>query len=189
MSFFEGKKKTSLADYQIARLDWNVCSYVDSMRFTMSNGDISPKYGNKPFTDCCHFESRVTKIQVSCKDNRIVGLVFYTEHDGEFLRITGSLMTNNTVVVDLHAIESLIGFKMRVAKSVLQGMSFTVLTSKTLMDERNGTQQWALDEWFEIQVHLISQFQIDRVRDETQALKTQISSLRTSKWLKMEDQK
>ena len=50
-------------------------------------------------------------------------------------------MTNNTVVVDLHAIESLIGFKMRVAKSVLQGMSFTVLTSKTLMDERNGAQQ------------------------------------------------
>ena len=87
MSFFEGKKKSQLADYQISRLDWNVGNYIDSIRFTMSNGDISPKYGNRPFTDCCYFESRVTKVKVSYKDNRLVGLIFYTEHDGEFLRI------------------------------------------------------------------------------------------------------
>ena len=101
-TFYEGKKKNSLTDYMVTRLDWGVGGFIDSIRFTMSNGDVSPKYGSKPFTDCCHFDSRITKIKASCKDNRLVGLVFYTEHDGEFLRITGSFMTSNTVVMEMH---------------------------------------------------------------------------------------
>ena len=60
--------------------------YIDSIRFTMSNGDVSPKYGSMPFTNSCGFDSRITKIKASCKDNRLVGLIFYTEHDGEYSR-------------------------------------------------------------------------------------------------------
>ena len=138
--FFEGKKKPQLADYQISRLDWNVGSYIDSIRFTMSNGDVSPKYGNRPFTDLCRFESRITKVIASVKDNRLVGLIFHTEQDGEFLRIQGTMMTNNSVTIEMHATESLVGFKLRVAKSTLQGLSLTILSSKTLMEEKGYTQ-------------------------------------------------
>ena len=101
----------------------------------MSNGDVSPKYGSRAFTDSCMFESRITRIKASCKDNRLVALLFYTEHDGEFLSITGSgsQITNNTVAMEMHGTESLIGFKMRVSKSVLQGLSFTILTSKLIL--------------------------------------------------------
>ena len=93
--------------------------YIDSIRFTMSNGDVSPKYGSMPFTNSCGFDSRITKIKASCKDNRLVGLIFYTEHDGEYLRIEGSHMTSNTAALEMHVTESLVGFKMRVSKSVL----------------------------------------------------------------------
>jgi len=74
-------------DYQIVRLDWAVGTYIESIRFTMSNGEVSSKFGSKPFSSFCLFESRITRVQAAVKDNRLVGLVFYTEHDGEFLRI------------------------------------------------------------------------------------------------------
>ena len=80
----------------------------------MSNGDVSPKYGTKPFTNCCTFESRITKIKAKVKENRLSGLVFYTEHDGEFLKIEGSSVSTSSTTVALHNTESIIGFKMRV---------------------------------------------------------------------------
>ena len=86
-----------MKNYSLARLDWGVGQYIDSIRFTMTNGTISPKYGSRSATsNYCVFESRINKIKVSVKDNRLVGLLFYTEHDGEFLRIEGSRMTNNS---------------------------------------------------------------------------------------------
>lgn len=54
-------------------------------------------------------------MRASVKENRLVGLIFYTEHDGEFLRIEGTLMTSNTVLVDIEPSECLIGFRMRMA--------------------------------------------------------------------------
>jgi len=44
-SFLEGKKRVHVADYYVTRLDWGVGNFIESIRFTMSNGDVSPKYG------------------------------------------------------------------------------------------------------------------------------------------------
>ena len=74
-------------DYRLTRLDWGVGTNIESIRFTMSNGDISPKYGKKPFTASCDFDSRVTKLKSRIRDNRLIAMTFYTEHDGEFLTV------------------------------------------------------------------------------------------------------
>ena len=100
----------------------------------MSNGDVSPKYGTKPFTNCCTFESRITKVKAKVKDNRLSGLVFYTEHDGEFLKIEGSSVSTSSTTVALHETESIIGFKMRVFQGKLHGLSASMLSSKTIIE-------------------------------------------------------
>ena len=107
----------------------------------MSNGDVSPKYGDKAFTHGCNFESRITKVRISTKENRLIGLIFYTDHDGEFLRIEGSVKTNNTVTLDMESTESLIGFQMRIASGALQGMAFVILSSETTIETKKEIEQ------------------------------------------------
>ena len=124
-----------MKNYSLARIDWGVGHYIDSIRFTMTDGAISPKYGSRSATsNYCVFESRINKIKVSVKDNRLVGLIFYTEHDGEFLRIESSRYTNNTATVELVGSESFIGFRMRIANKAITGLSFTMLTSQEILE-------------------------------------------------------
>ena len=53
----------------------------------MSNGDISAKYGRKAISHFCIFESALKRVTMTSRGGRLVGLVFDTEADGEFLRI------------------------------------------------------------------------------------------------------
>lgn len=108
----------------------------------MTDGTISPKYGSRSATsNYCVFESRVSKIKVSVKDNRLVGLLFYTEHDGEFLRIEGTRMTNNTATIELVGSESFIGFQMRIANKVLTGLGLTMLSTPAIIETYEQRQE------------------------------------------------
>ena len=108
----------------------------------MTDGTVSPKYGSRSGnSNYCVFESRISKIKVSVRDNRLVGLLFYTEHDGEFLRIEGTRMTNNTASVELFGSESFIGFQMRVANKVLTGLGFTMLSTPDIIEEIGQRQE------------------------------------------------
>ena len=95
----------------------------------MSNGDKSPKYGNKPFTAGCDFDSRITMIKSKVRENRLVSMTFYTKDDGEYLTIHGSDIaapgsSTETKIIDT---ERLVGFQMRMSNDVLQGLSYTIL--------------------------------------------------------------
>ena len=86
--FFDGKRKSRLINYRLSRLDWGLGdNFIESIRFTMSNGDISPKFGRKAISHWCAFESTIKRVTMTSRGGCLVGLVFDTEADGEFLRI------------------------------------------------------------------------------------------------------
>ena len=58
-NFFENKLKKEFKDFWLARLEWSVGTYVESLRFTMSDGTVSPKFGGKAYTNSCEFYSPV----------------------------------------------------------------------------------------------------------------------------------
>ena len=118
----------------MSRLDWGIGNqYIESIKFTMSNGDVSPKYGVKIITDFCLFESPINKILMYVADRRLVGLTFYTEHDGEFLVITAPKLSVGTTMHELVYSETLLGFNMRVADKSLQGMSINIASSNEII--------------------------------------------------------
>lgn len=129
--WFEGKMRSSLADFQLAKIDWGAGKTIESIRFTMSNGDQSPKYGKKPFSANCEFDSRVTKIISKVKNNHLVSLNFWTEKDGDYFTIEGedADSAGSSTTVELHQLESLIGFQMRLSAGVLHGLNYTILTT------------------------------------------------------------
>jgi len=66
----------------MTRLDWGMGdTYIESLRFTMSNGDVSPKFGRKAISHFCNFEEKLTKIALGTRDRRLVKLVFYCGED------------------------------------------------------------------------------------------------------------
>lgn len=86
--FFDGKRKSSMMNYKLARLDWGLGdNFIESIRFTMTNGDISPKFGRKAISHWCAFDSTITKVTMTTRVGRLVGLVFDTQADNEYLRI------------------------------------------------------------------------------------------------------
>ena len=111
-SFFNGKLKKDMKNFRLTRLDWSVDTYVDSIRFTMTGGEVSPKFGGKAFTNCCEFESPIKKIVVRYRERGIVSLDLYS--DSENLTIEGSGEAKHTDTVDVLEGESLIQFKVRV---------------------------------------------------------------------------
>ena len=53
-SYFEGKKRSQLDKIRLARVDWAIGThYIESIKFNLSNGDASPKFGKKGITDIC----------------------------------------------------------------------------------------------------------------------------------------
>jgi hypothetical protein len=80
-----------MKNYRICKLEWATGSeYIESLRLTMSNGDVSPRFGAKSFTDFCQVDETISKIKVGTKNNRLVSLEFYTGKDTHFLSIAAN---------------------------------------------------------------------------------------------------
>lgn len=139
-AFFDNKRKLDLVNYRITRLDWGLSdTAIDSIRFTMSNGDVSPKFGRKAISHTCEVDSKITKVTVMTKDNRVVSLAFDTEAEAEFLKIQAPIAQSGVLKSIEHTMspgESLVGFKMRIARSALQGLSCQWLSSSAVMQQR-----------------------------------------------------
>ena len=112
---------------RLARLDWSTGrDYIESIRFTMSNGDVSPKYGVKAFTDCCPFEEPISKVKMLVADRRLVGLTFYTEKDGVYLEVKAPKKEVGAAEHEVWPTEHLLGFNMRVHDKSVTGMSLNI---------------------------------------------------------------
>ena len=95
----------------------------------MSNGDSSPKFGSRAFNAFCQLDFPISKIRLSVKDRRLVGINLYSANEEEpFLKIHGTEMVQNSADVILDTQESLIGFNVRVDKSQVQGIGFKILS-------------------------------------------------------------
>ena len=84
---FEGKLKKEFNNFWLSRLEWSVDTYVDSLRFTMSDGTVSPKFGNRAFTHNCDFTAPLKRVDATYRERGLVSLKFYT--DNEELTIQG----------------------------------------------------------------------------------------------------
>jgi len=60
--------------------------YIESIKFTMSDGTASEQIGRKPFNNTCDFDEKITKVVMTTNDGRLVGIVFDSAQ-GEYLRI------------------------------------------------------------------------------------------------------
>ena len=129
-SFYEGKFKKDLSRFYLNRIEWGSGKNIESIKFTMSNGDESPKYGKAPFTESCDFDSRITMVKSKIRENRLVMMTIYTEADGEYLTIHGTDIAKpgSSVTTKIIDAESLVGFQMRMSNDVLQGLSYTIST-------------------------------------------------------------
>ena len=114
-------------NYRISRLGWGLSeNAIESIQFTMSNGDVSPKFGRKTISHTCIVYSKITKVTVVTKDNRVVCLAFDTEAESDFLRIEAPKSQKGDLKTTVHTIspgESLVGFRIRMARNALQGLS------------------------------------------------------------------
>ena len=125
--FFAGKLKSQFTNFGLARLDWSVDTYIESIRFTMTDGSVSPKYGNKAFTSCCDFAGPVKKIVATYRERGLVSLTIFTANDE--LRIEGSGEGKQTDTVEvMENVETLIQFKVRIADNHVRGISFGIST-------------------------------------------------------------
>ena len=79
--FFAGKLKSEVENFGLARLDWSVDTYIESIRFTMTDGTVSPKFGNKAFTSGCDLTAPVKKIVATYRERGLVSLTIVTAND------------------------------------------------------------------------------------------------------------
>ena len=79
--FFAGKVKSEVESFGLARLDWSVDTYIDSIRFTMTDGTVSPKFGNKAFTSGCDLTAPVKSIVATYRERGLVSLTITTANE------------------------------------------------------------------------------------------------------------
>ena len=132
--FLKQQKRTVLDKVYVTKLEWGIGrEYIESMRFTMSNGEVSPKFGVKAITDFCFFDSPIRKVTMHTVDRRLVGLDFYTEKDGLYMQVRAPYEPTSQAEHCLIQYETLLGFNMRVADKSLHGMSLNIASSNEII--------------------------------------------------------
>lgn len=86
-TFFEGKTREQLKPFRVSRIDWGAGRYLDSVRFTMSNGDVCPKFGSKAFNNYCQVDFDITQVRIAIKNKKVVGMTLYTGQKEELVVI------------------------------------------------------------------------------------------------------
>ena len=134
-SVFEHKNKDQFSKFWINRLQWSVGTYIESLRFTMSNGTQSPKFGNRAFTNNCELTSPIKKVEVTYRERGIVSLTFHTETGTLKIEGTGEGKHSDKVEI-VEGVEKLVQFRVRLAQNLIQGISFGVLTTQEIKQMR-----------------------------------------------------
>ena len=142
--FLENNRKSDLINFKITRIDWSLGDdYIDSIKFTMSNGDVSPRYGRRMTNHYCMVEGDISTVTMIQKDGRLAGVIFGNATSGDILRIEAPSVNEGetkTSVESLYATESLIGFKMRLHRGALTGLSSQWITSPAALLKANSRQ-------------------------------------------------
>ena len=75
-NFFQGMRKDGFNNLRLTKLDWYVGTYIETLRFTMSDGTVSPKFGGKSFNATCEFDTPVKRITATYRERGLVSLTF-----------------------------------------------------------------------------------------------------------------
>ncbi len=113
---------------RLTRLDWSIGKdYIESIRFTTAT-EVSPKFGVKAFTDYCHIEKPISRVTMTVKNRRLVGLAFHTRNEGVYLEILAGNSWNGTAEHVLMDWEKLVGFNVRIKDKSVTGLSLKIAT-------------------------------------------------------------
>ena len=135
---FEGKLKKEFKDFWLTRLEWSVDTYIDSLRFTMADGTVSPKFGNRAFTHNCDFTSPVNKVEATYRERGLVSLTFYT--DNEELTIQGDGVGKNKSTFELDkGVENIVQFHLKMGEGRIHGINFGIMTTPDILSQ---LQDW-----------------------------------------------
>mmetsp|Transcript_11712 Transcript_11712/g.15906 ORF Transcript_11712/g.15906 Transcript_11712/m.15906 type:complete len:180 (-) Transcript_11712:281-820(-) len=89
-AFFDMKSKQRLlSEFWIKKIDWSIADdYIDSIRFTMANSNVSTKFGRRAIGHFCEFDQRITSMELGIRNSRLVRIIFYCDNsDMEYFRI------------------------------------------------------------------------------------------------------
>ena len=108
----------------------------------MSDGTISPKFGNKAFSHNCDLTGPLKRIEAKFRERGLVGLKLIT--DNEDLVIQGDGLGKHEAEVFYEpSVEQIVQFKVRMAQGVVNGIQFGVLTNEDIV-ESLGAQQYTV---------------------------------------------
>lgn len=74
----ERSTRSDYKNFWITRLEWSVGTYIESLRFTMADGTVSPKLGGRAFTHNCTLTSPLKMIETTYRERGLVSLKFIT---------------------------------------------------------------------------------------------------------------
>ena len=74
----ENSTRSDYKNFWITRLEWTVGTYIESLRFTMADGTVSPKLGGRAFTHNCTLTSPLKMIETTYRERGVVSLKFIT---------------------------------------------------------------------------------------------------------------
>jgi len=88
--YFKTAELSTLKKLRLASIEWSCSDCVKSLRFTLSDGTVSPILGSRPPNKFHDFEKTIRSVQVGVtKDNLIASLCFLDEANCKIVSIQG----------------------------------------------------------------------------------------------------
>jgi hypothetical protein len=84
---------------------------VCALRFGLSNGQISPKFGPNSITESKDFERTVRKVEVFWNTGRLVGLIFYDAFGNIICGKKGGDNVTGEQTIELSGNQHIVGFR------------------------------------------------------------------------------
>ena len=123
----ERSTRSDYKNFRLTRLEWSVGTYIESLRFTMADGTVSPKLGGRAFTHNCTLTSPLKMIETTYRERGLVSLKFITETEELVIQGTGEGKHSDKVKF-IEGMEKLVQVKVRLHNNLIQGISFGLLS-------------------------------------------------------------
>lgn len=127
-SVIETSKRSDYKNFWVRRLEWSVGTYIESLRFAMADGAVSPRLGGRPFTHGCDLSSPIKMIETTYRERGLVSLKFITETEEVLIQGSGEGKHSDKVKF-IEGVEKFLQVKVRLANNLITGISFGILSN------------------------------------------------------------
>ena len=136
----QSSKRSDYKNFWVRRLEWSVGTYIESLRFAMADGTVSPRLGGRPFTHGCDLTSPIKMIETTYRERGLVSLKFITETEEVLIQGDGEGKHSDKVKF-VEGVEKFLQVKVRLANNLISGISFGILSNQQLIQLKQGQRQ------------------------------------------------